>query len=320
MTSNNRRIVFMGTPEFAVASLDALLQAGVEVAGVVTAPDKPAGRGKQLRQSAVKEYAVAHGLTVLQPWKLRDEAFLSDLDRLDGALYVVVAFRMLPEIVWRRPRLGTINLHASLLPAYRGAAPINWAIINGERRTGATTFFIRQEIDTGDIIDSTALDIGPEENAGSLHDRLATAGAQLLVRTVRSILDGTCTARAQETATLENPAAPKLHPDNCRIRWNRPVTAIHDLIRGLSPWPGAWTTLSRPGKAAAQFKVLDSRIAEGGIIAAPPGTIACNDGRLLIACSDGWLHALDVQIEGKRRMPSSEFLRGSGDLTGTRFD
>lgn len=318
MTSSNQRIVFMGTPEFAVASLDALVKAGIEVAGVVTAPDKPAGRGKQLRQSAVKDYALAHALHVLQPWKLRDEEFLAELDRLDGALFVVVAFRMLPEIIWRRPRLGTINLHASLLPAYRGAAPINWAIINGEQRTGATTFFIRHEIDTGDIIDSTSLEIGPEENAGSLHDRLAIAGAELLVRTVRSILDGSCTTRPQ-AVTHGTPVAPKLNPENCRIDWNRTVKENHDLIRGLSPWPGAWTTLHRPDKAPAQFKLIDSRIADTHLMKAAPGTMVSDDGQLLIACNDGWLRALDVQIEGKRRMPASDFLRGSGDLTGARF-
>lgn len=319
MASTGKRIVFMGTPEFAVASLDALIQAGIEVAGVVTAPDKPAGRGKQLRQSAVKEYAAAHSLPVLQPWKLRDTEFLGQLDQLNGALYVVVAFRMLPEVVWNRPRLGTINLHASLLPAYRGAAPINWAIIRGERRTGATTFFIRQEIDTGDIIDSDTIEIGPEENAGSLHDRLARTGAQLLVKTVRSILDGTCSSKPQADAVEGMPAAPKLTPENCRIDWSRSAQAVHDLIRGLSPWPGAWTTLIRPSKNTVQFKVLDSRIVGGRNASLQPGTIECNDGQLLIACADGWIRAMDVQMEGKRRMSADDFLRGSGDLAGAQL-
>ncbi len=314
--AKDERIVFMGTPEFAVASLDALLRSGIEVAAVVTAPDKPAGRGKQLRQSAVKEYAAKHGLRVLQPLKLRDPDFLAQLDLLDASLYVVVAFRMLPEQVWNRPARGTINLHASLLPAYRGAAPINWAIINGEQRSGATTFFIGSEIDTGDLIDAVELDIGTEEDAGSLHDRLALAGAELLVRTVHAIMDGQHRSRPQLSDGTSLPRAPKLTPHNSRIDWRMTAKQVHDLIRGLSPWPGAWTTLHRPDRDNAQFKILSSRIGDAIRAHAEPGTIEVREGKLFVACNDAWLEAIDVQIEGKRRMPAVDFIRGAGSLAG----
>lgn len=312
----DQRIVFMGTPEFAVMSLDALMRNGIEVAAVVTAPDKPAGRGKQLRPSAVKEYAAKHGLRVLQPLKLRDPEFLAQLDLLEASLYVVVAFRMLPEQVWSKPAHGTINLHASLLPAYRGAAPINWAIINGEQRTGATTFFIGSEIDTGDLIDAVELEIGPEEDAGSLHDRLALAGAELLVRTVREILDDTHRSRPQPSGATSLPLAPKLTPSNSRIDWFKSVKQVHDLIRGLSPWPGAWTTLHRPDRDNAQFKILTSRVSDAISAQAEPGTIEVREGKLFVACNDAWLEAIDVQIEGKRRMPATDFIRGAGSLAG----
>lgn len=313
---STRRIVFMGTPDFAVESLRALLDAGIAVAAVVTAPDRPAGRGQRLRLSAVKEFALERGLPVLQPEKLRDPAFLEALDALRADLYVVVAFRMLPAAVWQKPPLGTINLHGSLLPAYRGAAPINWAIINGERRTGATTFFIREEIDTGDILDAVELPIGPDENAGELHDRLMRAGAELLTRTVRRLLDGDRTSSPQPAATGALPTAPKLTPENCRVRWGLPAQRVHDHIRGLCPLPGAWSMLHRADGRQERFKLLAARPVEGADAA--PGAVHA-DGALRVRCANGWIELLELQPEGKRRMSAAEYLRGAGDLHGAVF-
>ncbi|MBK9175578.1 MAG: methionyl-tRNA formyltransferase [Flavobacteriales bacterium] len=316
---SKQRIVFMGTPAFAVASLDALMRAGVDVAAVVTAPDRPAGRGQQPHMSAVKEYANSRALPVLQPEKLRDPAFLSTLDGIGAVLYVVVAFRMLPEVVWMKPPLGTINLHASLLPAYRGAAPINWVIINGETRTGVTTFLIQKQIDTGDILGTEEVDIGPEESAGELHDRLAAKGAGLLVHTVEDILQGRSVARPQ--AHLGNPVtlAPKLTTEGCRIDWGLNAHRVHDFVRGLSPHPGAWTTLVRDNGITSHFKILLARIAGPMAPSASSGTIRTSDSGLLIACAQGWLLATEVQAEGKRRMPATDFIRGAGDLSGVRM-
>lgn len=315
----SKRIIFMGTPEFAVASLDALLDAGIEVAAVVTAPDKPAGRGQQLRMSAVKERALERGLPVLQPVKLRDADFHAALDRHSAELFVVVAFRMLPAEVWKRPAMGTINLHASLLPAYRGAAPINWAIINGETRTGATTFFIREEIDTGDVLDRVETEIGPDESAGELHDRLQRIGAALLVGTVKRILGGDRTATPQKVSAGQLPSAPKLTTQSCRIEWSRPIAWVHDFIRGLSPHPGAWTQLVRGDGSRMQFKILRAaRTKEQPN--GPPGSIQVQGDDLLVACADATLRAIEVQPEGKRRMAAGDFLRGAGDLGNARFE
>jgi methionyl-tRNA formyltransferase len=315
------RIVFMGTPPFAVASLAALVDAGIDVAAVVTAPDKPAGRGKQLRMSAVKEFALAHPALqdrVLQPMKLKDPDFHTQLDATGASLYVVVAFRMLPEAVWQRPSLGTINLHASLLPDYRGAAPINWAIINGEQRTGVTTFFIRHEIDTGDVIRREEASIGPDETAGDLHDRLMRVGASLIVKSVEGIFSGNVIPMPQNAGTVEVRTAPKLTPENCRIDWRNDVTAVHNHIRGLSPHPGAWSRLVIDGQPAQLFKVLRSRVADrsadGG-----PGTVT-HDGQLLIRCGTGAIEALEVQAEGKRRMDAPSFLRGLHGSPTMRFE
>jgi methionyl-tRNA formyltransferase len=304
------RIVFMGTPAFAVASLDALVNAGLKVAAVVTAPDRPAGRGLQLRTSAVKDRAVELGIPVLQPEKLRDPAFLEALDRIDADLYVVVAFRMLPEAVWSRPRLGTINLHASLLPDYRGAAPINWAVMNGETRTGLTTFFIQQQIDTGDLIAREEIAIAPDETAGELHDRMMVRGGALLTRTVQEIFAGTAPRRPQHAFT-DAPLheAPKLTPAITRIDWTSSVRAVHDRVRGLSPFPGAWTQLLIDDKAPMHFKVFRSRPVNEPMPAAP-GTAVVKDDRMIVRCADGALELLEVQPEGKRRMPVSELVRG----------
>jgi methionyl-tRNA formyltransferase len=315
---SNRRVIFMGTPEFAVATLDALMQAGIDVAGVVTAPDRPAGRGRQLKASAVKERAIELGLPVLQPEKLKDPEFHAAIDALDASLYIVVAFRMLPEVVWQRPALGTVNLHGSLLPAYRGAAPINWAIINGEKTTGVTTFKIQQEIDTGDILLQEELSIGPEETAGELHDRMMHVGAQLMVRTVEGLFAGTLKAHPQRwPADGTPPAAPKIHPETCRIHMDRNAARVHDLIRGMSPFPGAWCTLHHDA-GTMHFKILRTRHA-GAAAGVPPGAVDVAGGRFLFACADGWLEALEVQPEGKRRMSAMEFVRGIRATGGIRL-
>jgi methionyl-tRNA formyltransferase len=311
------RIVFMGTPAFAVASLDALVRAGIDVAAVVTAPDRPAGRGQQLRMSAVKEYALADDHLkdrILQPEKLKDPAFHAQLDATGASLYVVVAFRMLPEAVWNRPRLGTINLHGSLLPQYRGAAPINWAVMNGEVRTGVTTFFIQQAIDTGDLVYREETSIAPDETAGELHDRLMMIGADLVVRSVQAILAGTVTRLPQVADHGPLRAAPKLTPENCRIDWAQDAQRVHDHIRGLSPFPGAWARLVLDDQQPQHFKITRSRVAYHTADGAP-GTVVPSTEQLIVRCAQGAIEALEVQAEGKRRMDTASFLRG---LRGTR--
>jgi len=301
------RIVFMGTPEFAVASLDALVKAGCNIAGVVTAPDKPAGRGMKLTESAVKKYAVENGLKVLQPEKLKNPEFLAALKSLNADLQIVVAFRMLPEIVWNMTPLGTINVHGSLLPQYRGAAPINWAVINGEKETGVTTFKLKHEIDTGDILLQESLPIGEDETAGEVHDRMKEIGAKVLVETVKGLAENRIAEQPQtlnlQPSTLHH--APKIHTDTCIIHWDRPVETVHNLIRGLSPYPGAFTTLNEK-----ILKVFRSKKE----ITYPKSTEGDyeTDGRtyLKFACADGYLHLLEVQLEGKKRMSIDDFLKG----------
>lgn len=297
----------MGTPDFAVASLQALLEAGCNIVGVVTAPDKPAGRGQKLSESAVKQYAVSQGLKVLQPEKLRDPDFLLELRGLNADLQVVVAFRMLPEVVWSMPSKGTINLHASLLPQYRGAAPINWAIINGEKESGVTTFFIKQEIDTGAILFMEKITIDEDVTAGEYHDRLMNKGAGLLVKTVKAIESGRYTEQPQEQLTdgQELKHAPKLFKEDCRINWNQPVEKVYDLIRGLSPYPAAFTELN--GKTFKIYKVLKD-------VSTPefePGNYTTdNKTYLKFACTNGYIQVTEAQLEGKKRMGIEEFLRG----------
>jgi methionyl-tRNA formyltransferase len=304
-----QRIVFMGTPAFAAASLDALVAAGLDVAAVVTAPDRPAGRGLQLKASAVKERALALGIPVLQPEKLRDPVFLDALDATGAQLYVVVAFRLLPEVVWSRPMLGTINLHASLLPDLRGAAPINWAIMNGFARTGLTTFFIRHQIDTGDLIDSAALSIGPDETAGELHDRMMALGGELLTSTVHDIFAGRAERTPQKAnGTAKLHEAPKLTPALARIEWSRTAQQVHDHVRGLSPFPGAWSQLIIDEKPPVHFKVL--RTAMGDHHNGVAGSVRIDGARIHVHCGSGQVELLEVQPEGKRRMPVGELLRG----------
>ncbi len=307
------RIVFMGTPQFAVASLDALVKAGCNIVAVITAPDKPAGRSLQLQQSAVKKYAVEHNLTVLQPEKLKNPVFLEELRSLKADMQIVVAFRMLPEAVWNMPPMGTINLHGSLLPQYRGAAPINWAIINGEKETGVTTFQLKQEIDTGDILLQEKIPIGENETAGELHDKMKETGAKLLVKTVKGLADGTLKETPQSPGTGSGPLkqAPKLHTDNCRINWSDTVDAVHNLIRGLSPYPGAFTIINEK-----MFKIFRTKKE----VMFPTHTEGDyeTDGKtfLKFACANGYLHLLEVQMEGKKKMMIEEFLRGFRSNTG----
>jgi methionyl-tRNA formyltransferase len=302
------KLVFMGTPQFAVASLDELIKAGSEIVGVITAPDKPAGRGQKISESAVKQYAVANGLRVLQPTNLKDPEFLAELRSLDADLQVVVAFRMLPEEVWNMPDKGTINLHASLLPNYRGAAPINWVIINGEKESGVTTFFLKHEIDTGNVLFTEKVTLTGHETAGELHDRLMHKGAGLLVKTVKAVESGRYNEHPQaslhsEDAELKN--APKIYKDDCKIDWNRPVIEVYNLIRGLSPVPTAFTELN--GKTLKIYRA-DYQETEPGV--QPGGFLTDNKSHLKFAAKDGFISVTDVQLEGKKRMEIAEFLRG----------
>lgn len=299
------RIIFMGTPDFAVASLTALLEAGEEIVAVITTPDKPAGRGQKMHQSAVKKYAVARGLPVLQPEKLRSPEFITELQSYQADLQVVVAFRMLPEVVWNMPPLGTINVHASLLPQYRGAAPINHAIINGETYTGVTTFLLQHEIDTGNVLFSQRVNIEADDTAGQLHDKLMHAGAEVLIKTVDALKSDDIhpIPQAQMNAT-ELRTAPKIFKEDCRIEWAKPTNEVYNQIRGLSPYPAAYTTLN--GKVLKIFKTE-----KGQPFDKTPGEYV-TDGKtyLSFATQDGSLSITSLQLEGKKRMHIKEFLRG----------
>ncbi|HVM89135.1 MAG TPA: methionyl-tRNA formyltransferase [Puia sp.] len=305
----NLKIIFMGTPEFAVASLDALLNAGCYIVAVVTAPDKPAGRGMKMNESAVKKYAFDKGLKILQPEKLRGAEFISELKYLQADLQIVVAFRMLPEIVWNMPPMGTVNVHASLLPQYRGAAPINWVIINGEKETGVTTFRLKHEIDTGDILLQEKIPVSENETAGELHDKMKIIGAELLVKTVKGLAEGALKERAQAEVTSKQSAelkhAPKIFTENCKIDWHKPVNDVYNLIRGLSPFPGAFTLLD--DKILKVYHVEKKE----GIISSSPGSYETdNKTYLRFACPNGYIYLKEIQLEGKRKMMIEDFLRG----------
>jgi methionyl-tRNA formyltransferase len=345
----------MGTPEFAVASLDALVKSGYNVVGVVTAPDKPAGRGMKMNESAVKKYAVEHGLRILQPEKLKNPAFIEELKSLKADLQIVVAFRMLPEVVWNMPPMGTINVHGSLLPQYRGAAPINWAVINGEKETGVTTFQLKHEIDTGDILLQESFPIGEDDTAGEVHDRMKEVGAKLLVQTVQGLAEGTLEEKPQASIgngqwAMEKPElseshsspdsyrvtthhpiaigsplrhAPKIFTETCKIDFSKTVDEVHNLIRGLSPFPGAFTTLhEKTLKIYRSKKEITGRGATGNLnhqeTAGRPaesgltGNNFTTDGKtyLKFACSNGYIHVLELQLEGKKKMLIEDFLRG----------
>lgn len=326
MALHSLRIVFMGTPEFAVASLDALVKAGYNIVGVVTAPDKPAGRGMKMTESAVKKYAVDHNLKIMQPEKLKNPEFLEELKSLHADLQIVVAFRMLPEAVWNMPRLGSVNLHGSLLPQYRGAAPINWAVINGEKETGVTTFKLKHEIDTGDILLQESFPIGENETAGEVHDKMKEIGAQVLVKTVKGLADGTLKEVSQENvqSSIFNAQfsseithspftthhsllkhAPKIFTETCKIDFTKTTEEVHNLIRGLSPFPGAFTELN--GK---MLKIYRSE-KEITPVTITPGFHE-TDGKtfLKFACADGYIYVKELQLEGKKKMNVEDFIRG----------
>jgi len=330
MSQSSLRIVFMGTPEFAVASLDALVQAGYAVVGVVTAPDKPAGRGMKLTESAVKKYAVEKEIPVLQPEKLRAPEFLEALKALHADLQVVVAFRMLPEVVWNMPPMGTINVHGSLLPQYRGAAPINWAVINGEKETGVSTFKLKHEIDTGNILLQESFPIGEDETAGEVHDKMKEIGAQLLVKTIKELEAGTLVEKDQSTESFMQKAegimpsiehsalsippvelkhAPKIFTETCKIDFSKSAEEVHNLIRGLSPFPGAFTYLNE--KMLKIYRSKKESFSSDNKNEYAVGTYQ-TDGKtfLKFVCKDGFIQVLELQLEGKKRMTIEEFLRG----------
>lgn len=298
------RIIFMGTPEFAVSSLDILVQQGYDVVAVVTATDKYGGRGgKKLLQSAVKKYAIEHQIPVLQPRNLKAPEFAEELASFQADLQVVVAFRMLPEVVWAMPRLGTFNLHGSLLPKFRGAAPIHWAVIQGEKETGVTTFFIQHAIDTGDIILQKKMAIAPNETVGQVHDKMMVLGAEAVLETVQSIEDGTATTSVQDHTTAT--PAPKLRAENTRIDWTQSTDTIYNFIRGLNPYPTAWTSLGEDKWKILKVVKVDERMVEH-----EAGTLLIEDDKLLVASYDGYLQIMELQVPGKRRMHIGDFLNG----------
>lgn len=312
MKKEDLRIVFMGTPGFAVESLRALVENNYNVVGVITAPDRPAGRGYKLQPSAVKEYALSQGLNILQPEKLKDETFLEELRALKADIQVVVAFRMLPEVVWDMPPMGTFNLHGSLLPQYRGAAPINWAIINGEKQTGVTTFFLTHEIDTGKIIMQESITIEPNDNVEVIHDKLMHIGARLVTKTIDNIIEGEVEAKAQSNYfdnESELKPAPKIFKETCEIDWSKSSADIHNFVRGLSPYPAAWANLEVNGNALT-FKIFETKPIKE-LHDLKPGTIVTdNKTTLRIATQDGFVELLDIQLSGKKRMKTSQFLNG----------
>ena len=365
ISKDDLRIVFFGTPDFAVESLRRLVEGGYNIVGVVTMPDKIAGRGHRLMQSAVKQYAVEQGLHLMQPERLKDEAFVEELRSLNAQLHIVIAFRMLPEVVWAMPPLGTFNLHASLLPKYRGAAPINWAVMNGDTTTGVTTFFLKHEIDTGDVIQQQAIEIGRTDNVETVHDRLMMLGADMVIDTVDAIIAGTVKPIPQEqmlTAGEQPTPAPKIFTETCRIDWCRPAEQLYNHIRGLSPYPAAWSELIDPDGNALHVKIFATSepIEKSGAMASSPskidqwckpkpaakpvlplvrrspltleeraggslkkqdpmpGTITADGKHLVVACGDGALEILSLQLSGKRRMPAPDFMRGF-NLDGCRF-
>ena len=328
MNKKDFRLVFMGTPEFAVASLDKLVQEGYSIQAVITAPDKPAGRGKKLQASAVKQYAEIKGLNILQPEKLKAEEFLDELTALQADLFVVVAFRMLPEVVWNMPPKGTINLHASLLPHYRGAAPINRAVMNGEIETGLSTFFLTHEIDTGNVIAQVKLPIGFFDNAGDLHDRMMIAGADLLSETVERIMNNNYNALPQSTekdAENDFKKAPKIFKEDCLINWHQHGLTIYNQIRGLSPYPAAFTEIHSPEIETYQLKIFSCTFEpfetdnDSVLKPMPPGSIVIVDRKnMRIAALDGWISVKEVQQSGRKRMSVGDYLRGLTICSGLK--
>lgn len=316
MSKEELKIIFFGTPDFAVESLSRLVDGGYNVAAVVTMPDKPAGRGRQLQESDVKRYAVEHGLPVLQPVSLKDETFIEELRSFNAQLFIVIAFRMLPEAVWQMPPLGTFNLHASLLPRYRGAAPINWAVMNGDSETGVTTFFLKHEIDTGDVIQQRSCPIGRHENVEDIHDRLMVMGADMVIETVDAIIAGTVKPIPQDqmlTTGQQPTPAPKIFKETCRIDWTRPAEQVYNHIRGLSPYPAAWASLmDETENIVTTLKIYKTGEPQpyGNGEHPVAGTILADRKTMRIACADGWIEILSLQQSGKKRMDTDAFLRG----------
>lgn len=306
-TKRELRIVFMGTPDFAVAGLAKLIEHNYIVVGVITAPDRPAGRGRKIQESAVKKYAVEQGIKVLQPTNLKNEDFLNTLKGFNANLQIVVAFRMLPKVVWQMPEYGTFNLHASLLPQYRGAAPINWAIINGETKTGVTTFFIDEKIDTGEIILQASIDISENETAGQLHDKLMNLGANLILNTV-NLIENDKVLLSKQKESKELKPAHKIFRETCEIDWNKSLKTIHNHIRGLSPYPTAWTTLHNNGDELT-LKIYDVSFSQEEH-SFNVGKVFANKKIIRVAVKTGFIHLLEIQLPGKRKMKSHEVLNG----------
>ena len=322
MEQEDFRIVFMGTPEFAVGSLRKLIDSGKQIVAVVTAPDKPAGRGRKLTESPVKQYAIEANLKVLQPVNLKDPEFIKQIRDLRPSLIVVVAFRMLPKIVWEIPEFGTINLHASLLPDYRGAAPINRAIMNGETKTGVTTFLIEEQIDTGDILLQKVVEISKDDHAGSLHDKLMIAGAELLDTTVDGLKNRSIESVSQKALSPHDPVktAPKLSRENTRIDWGKPASDIHNLVRGLAPYPGAWTELIKDHTLLSPVKIFETK-PEFAPVNDPVGTILTDEKSFLkVAVPQGFIHIIRLQLPGKKSLAVTEFLKGFKSIAGYRFE
>jgi len=311
MNKSDLKIVFFGTPDFAVASLGALVEKGYNVVGVVTMPDKPAGRGHKLLHSPVKQYAEAHGLKLMQPEKLKNPEFVSELKALDADLFIVIAFRMLPEVVWNMPPMGTFNLHASLLPRYRGAAPINRAVMNGDTRTGVTTFMLKHEIDTGDILQQVEVDILPDDNVGDVHDRLMELGAKLTLDTVDHLVKGDLTPIPQDEliGDIEPCPAPKIFAEDCVIDWTKDAVSIHNQVRGLSPYPASRTTLFSDGRDGEMLKILKTAIVNKAVLGV--GQVKIDGERMYVGTGDGCLELLEVHPAGKKRMDVASFLRGA---------
>jgi methionyl-tRNA formyltransferase len=304
--------VFFGTPDFAVESLDRLVSGGYNIVGVVTMPDKAAGRGHKMFQSPVKEYALAHNLKLMQPANLKDPEFVEELRSLNADLQIVIAFRMMPEVVWNMPPLGTFNLHASLLPKYRGAAPINWAVMNGDKETGVTTFFLKHEIDTGDIIQQEKIEIAETDNVGIVHDRLMTLGAGMVIETVDAIIAGIVKPIPQEdllNKDEEPTPAPKIFKETCEIDFKRTAREVYNHIRGLSPYPAAWTTIKDANGTEFALKIYETEL-PSEIVVGEPGAVVATKDTLTFACADGSIEVKSIQLAGKKRMTTAEFLRG----------
>ena len=311
-TKESLKIVFFGTPDFAVESLDRLVSGGYNIVGVVTMPDKAAGRGHKMFQSPVKEYALAHNLKLMQPANLKDPEFVEELRSLNADLQIVIAFRMMPEVVWNMPPLGTFKLHASLLPKYRGAAPINWAVMNGDKETGVTTFFLKHEIDTGDIIQQEKIEIAETDNVGVVHDRLMTLGAGMVVETVDAIIAGTVKPIPQEdllNKDEEPTPAPKIFKETCEIDFKRTAREVYNHIRGLSPYPAAWTTIKDANGTEFALKIYETEL-PSEIVVGEPGAVVATKDTLTFACADGSIEVKSIQLAGKKRMTTAEFLRG----------